>query len=110
MSYVYLASPFSHPKWYVRWWRFIQVCRVAARLMRQGHVVFCPIAHAFPIELFGMKAIEGFDFWMRQDLPVLIRAKKIFVLMLPGWEKSIGIAKEVETADTHDIPVEYLAP
>ncbi|MCP4786572.1 MAG: DUF1937 family protein [Fuerstiella sp.] len=46
---IYLASPYSHSDANIREKRFRDVCRTAARLMRNGDVVFSPIAHGHPI-------------------------------------------------------------
>ena len=110
MSVVYIASPFSHDSFFVRVWRFICVCVFAAKRMRAGEVVFSPIAHSFSIELFGMWRRQGFDFWMAQDLPILERSSKLVVLMLKGWDKSKGVAREIAKAISLGIPVEYAKP
>jgi hypothetical protein len=43
---IYLASPYSHPDRAVREERFRGACRATAALLRSGHAVFSPIAHA----------------------------------------------------------------
>ena len=61
MSYSYLASPYS-VTWPVskqsavtiRDRRYRKVCRKAAQLMKEGKLIFCPIAHSHPIEVIGM--------------------------------------------------------
>lgn len=107
MSFTYLASPYSHPDEAVRLARFDRVCREAAKLMQRGECVFCPIAHSHPIDLV-LPTIEGHSFWMGQDIPILRHAAKLKVLMLPGWDKSIGIKQEIEFCRDASIPIEYI--
>lgn len=109
MSFIYLASPYSHPDPEVRQHRFMAACEWAGRLMKEGHTVFSPIAHSHAIEQ-TFDAIEPGPFWMKQDIPILRHADKVVVLKLEGWDRSKGIAQEIELATCAMIPVEYLDP
>ena len=81
---IYLASPYSHPDPAVRKQRFEDVCRCAAKLILQGQVVFCPIAHSHPIELLMEDARFsediGWDFWSKQDIPFMERCDRFVVV------------------------------
>ncbi len=107
MSFIYLASPYSHDDEAVRLKRHEDVCKVAARLMHEGTPVFSPIAHSCAVEKH-FKAPEGFAFWMNQDIPILVCASKMVVLCLDGWRESRGVTRELEIARQFHIPVEYL--
>lgn len=117
---IYLASPYSVGKEgaygaantgtaspNIRTRRFKAACRKSAELMAQGEVVFSPIAHSHSIELFGDGESTG-DFWLNQDLAILKRCDKLVVYRLEGWERSRGIKKEVDFAQSVGIPVEYV--
>jgi len=110
MTFTYLASPYSHPDPVVRQQRFEAVCKVAAKLMLAGEVVFSPIAHSHSIETVGLKDVKNGAFWKEQDIPILRHAARLVVLMLPGWQESAGIAWEIETAQYLRIPVEFIEP
>lgn len=90
--------------------RFQLVCKKAAQLMENGHLVFCPIAHSHPIEKYGMDEVHSGEFWLEQDYAVLKCVDEVWVLMLPGYDKSKGIAAEMQFADSMGIPVYYLKP
>lgn len=115
-EYSYLASPYSvhnpvsnHQAITLRARRYKHVCLLAGRLMKEGHAIFCPIAHSHPIETIGMQgAINDFDFWMKQDLPVLRRASELLVYKLDGWEHSRGVAEEIRVANEEGIPIRYI--
>lgn len=111
---IYLASPYSHSDPEVRMRRFRAACTVAGGLMRKGYRVFSPIAHSHPVSMFsGMQGdtIEGMsahDFWLRQDTWVLDFCDYVVVAKIDGWEKSKGIAEEIERAKERNIPVYYV--
>ena len=101
----YLASPYSHPDPEMQHLRYLMACQAAAHLMKQGHIVFSPIAHSHGIARF----VDGdHAFWMRQDLEFLRNCDEMVVLTLPGWDRSDGIRQEIEFAEAHGIAVRYM--
>lgn len=106
---VYLASPYSHKNERRRHERFIAACKAAAKLMSAGWRVFCPIAHSHSIGLVLGKPTDH-EFWMRQDMAVLKHAAYLTVLRLDGWERSIGVAAEIDFAMTNAIPIDFIDP
>lgn len=107
-TFIYLASPYSAKSPKARDKRFRKVCRKAAALMLQGYRVFCPIAHSHPIETLGMKKKHNGDFWLQQDFAVLTFCDELWVYCMKGWEDSYGIRKEIEYAQTRNIPIRYI--
>lgn len=114
-QFVYLAGPYSavgfdqhseNAKW-LRDFRFKELNKKAAKLMEEGYLVFSPISHSHPIELDGMPDLKSGGWWLRQDFPVLKNVDKVIVYMLPGWDKSYGVKKEIEYAEKLGIPVLY---
>lgn len=108
MKLIYLASPYSKYKDGPEA-AFKAVCQKAAEVMSMGYDVFCPIAHSHPIEEYGFFGEKGdHDFWLKQDFAILRKADELWVYMMPGWEKSYGVTKEIELAKARKIPIEYL--
>jgi hypothetical protein len=105
---VYLASPYSDPNPEIREQRFRAVCKYAAGLMRLGDSVFSPIAHTHPIALFDLP--KGRDFWQQYDEKMLSVCDSMIVLMLPGWEKSKGIAGEIAIMELAGKHIEWHSP
>ncbi len=93
---IYLASPYSHPDAAVRQQRFEAACRVAAELIRRGHVVFSPIAHSHSIAQHGLPMDWGF--WEAQDRRLLAACDELWVLKLDGWQHSRGVQAEIAIA------------
>lgn len=105
---IYLASPYSHPDPSVREQRFRAACRAAVALLHAGRVVFSPIAHSHPLAQHGLPG--NWQFWERYDRAFLERCDEVVVLMLDGWQESVGVQAEIRIARELGKPVRYLAP
>lgn len=103
---IYLASPYSHPDAMIREQRIHAVCRMAALLMQQGQVVFAPIVHGHPLVGHGLPT--DWPFWERFDREHLRRCDELVVLMLEGWQESVGVAAEIRIAAEFGKPVRYI--
>jgi hypothetical protein len=106
-SYIYLATPYSHPLKYVREYRFNTACKIAAQLMSKGAVVFSPIAHTHPICEVG-DFDYSYSFWKTYDEVMLLNAAKLLVVLMPGWTESKGVQEEIKFATRHNIPVQFM--
>ena len=108
MSYLYLASPYTHPDAAVRLERYEQACKKAAGLMKKGHAVFSPIAHSHAVAAhLPLDLLMHHDFWMGQDIPILRWATRLVVLTIDGWASSKGVMAEIDYANNLRIPVAY---
>ena len=97
MTKIYIASPFSHPRLIVRIYRYIKVCRVAGRLIREGNIVYSPIAHSAPIA--WLCRLQGdHATWKEQNRGWISWCDELWVLTIEGWDVSIGIEWEMEMA------------
>ena len=105
---IYLASPYSHPDPAVREQRFHAACRAAVALLHAGRVVFSPIAHSHPLAQHSLPG--NWQFWEQYDRKFLERCDEVVVLMLDGWEESVGVQAEIRIARELGKPVRYLAP
>jgi hypothetical protein len=103
---IYLASPYTHPDPAVRAVRFRATCQTAAKLIREGQIVFAPIAHSHPMTEFGLPA--DWQFWERYDVEFLRRCSELVVLKLDGWRESRGVQAEIDLALEMDLPIRYL--
>jgi hypothetical protein len=103
---IYLASPYSHPDPKVMQLRYEQVLKYQAMLIKQGNVVYCPIAVGHPMVKLGLKTDWGF--WEKQDRYFLFNSSKVVVLKLDGWEKSIGLQAEIKQAEKLDMKIVYV--
>lgn len=102
---IYLASPYAHPDPLVRKARYEKAVDALGQILAKGSVsVFCPIAHNHEAAIrTGLP--ETWEFWREVDFPLLRRSDVMVVLMIDGWEKSVGINAETREAKRCGIPV-----
>lgn len=105
---IYLASPYSHPDAGVREQRYRDACCAVVQLLRAGESVFSPVVHSHALVAFGLPT--DWSFWERNDWEHLARCDELVVLMLDGWELSVGVSAEVRISRELGKPVRYLRP
>lgn len=106
---IYLASPYSHSDKGVMAQRANEVAATAARLMSDGHILYCPIAawhwvgenHDLP---------KDWPSWRKLDISFLRHCHQLWVCTIPGWLESVGVTEEIAFARTIDIPVSLIHP
>ena len=103
---IYLASPYSDPDQTVRELRFHANVRAAAKLLRQGEAVFSPVVHGHPLSKQCLPT--DWSFWKSIDLTFLHACSEVVVLMLDGWDQSVGVSEEIAIAERAGKPVRYL--
>lgn len=110
-SYIYLASPYSHPNAEVRARRYRMALRISARLIQQGTPIFSPIVHSHEIaQLLNMDDVFGIRFWKRWDQALLRHAEQLWYVTAPGWEESAGLETELKIAESIGLPSYAIVP
>lgn len=107
-TYWYLASPYAkYPTGHEL--AFRDIAEVTAHLMERGVYVFSPIVHTHPVSKYVKRASNvDHDFWLNLDRPFMRAAYGCLVAKLPGWDKSRGIAAEIEYFNKAAKQVVYL--
>jgi len=106
-GYFYLASPYTkYPSGIED--AFAEVCCAAAWCLKNGIIVYSPIAHTHPVADFGGLDHFDHDMWMAFDRPMMEAAKGIIVCMMPTWELSRGIDIEIAQFKNAGKAVYYL--
>jgi nucleoside 2-deoxyribosyltransferase len=82
----------------------------SAILMRAGVPVFSPIVHTHPIAMQGKFDTLDLPFWLRVDQPMMDAAAGIIMLTAPTWEKSRGMAHELDVFKAAGKPVYWMRP
>ena len=101
---IYIGSPYSDPDPRIRDARAYHAGAFAVACVKQGYEVYYPIAswhhlakeHELPTD---------FQFWRQLNIGILRHCEEMFVLRLEGWEKSVGLAGEMQTAYDLFIPL-----
>lgn len=99
ISYLYLASPYTHNNPKVQDSRCEAVVIATRTLLVRKIKVFSPIVHGMPI--FQDPSVpRDFEFWKDLSLCMVANCKNFAILELEGWEVSVGVQAELELAKT----------
>jgi len=105
---IYLASPYSDPDPGLRNFRYHAACATIAYLLREGRFAFSPIVHSHPLTEYGLPG--QWEFWETYDRWHLAHCRELWVLQLQGWERSLGVQREIEIARHFGKPIRLLRP
>ena len=105
----YLALPYSHPDPAVRCARFVDANIAAAKLLKQGHLVYSPISHTHPIAAQENLELD-WSAWESLNATYLALSHTLIVLTLDGWRDSVGLAAEIKLAKLLHLNVRFLPP
>jgi hypothetical protein len=107
MSWTYIASPYTSEDKEVVLQRYIEAKRFTGKMLRNREHVYSPIVHCHEIAQ-DEELPTDFEFWGGYNRAMLSTASKMIVLMLNGWENSVGVQGEIEFAKLCGIPIEYV--
>jgi hypothetical protein len=102
----YLANPYSHKDHEVKLQRAYDSTEAAVRLLNADIHVFAPIPYNYHWEKFFIPG--DWIFWEQFDKNFLDRCDGLIVLMLDGWDKSIGVTAEIKYAKKLKMPICYV--
>jgi hypothetical protein len=108
---LYIASPYTHPNPLVRRARAHCAAVITAELMRgaTGDWFFSPIPLGHEVaQHLPYEVADDHGFWMRWCRNALEEASALYLIPLPGWQESKGIAEELAYCDSKSLPVVYL--
>lgn len=108
-SYIYIASPYSHPDYRRMIKRYEEVRAYTSECLKSGEVVYSPINDNHPIAAHHDMPTD-WAFWARVDKTFIRNASKLRVYMMDGWDKSVGLKAEVEYAKELGMEIEYVQP
>ncbi len=90
--------------------RVEQITRTANKLMQMGLNIFSPVTHSHAVQQIADLSHLSTKDWLIKDLEFLTFSAGMFVLMLPDWEKSVGVKREIEFARAQKIPITFIHP
>jgi len=106
---IFISSPYTHKDKKVEHQRYVDTCKYAAYLFTQQKMAVSPVIVGHPL-LEHEKLPGDFTFWKDYSFELLKGCSELHVLMLEGWDASVGIQHEIIFADQHEIPVKYFMP
>lgn len=109
LELIYLAGPYTHRTKSVMQWRCNALTKIAAIMVSEGRHVWSPITESHQYSL--VLGIDGkWEYWKEHDLLMLSKCDTLYVAKLNGWEKSVGVAAEIEAAKELGMPIRYIDP
>ena len=108
-GYMYLASPYSHPDPFVRESRYLWTMKEMTMMLKEGVAVYSPIVHCHELAKIADLPRTA-DFWRTYNFIMLGAAETVGMLMLPGWEDSVGMKEECEEGTLKGIRIMYIEP
>lgn len=106
---IYIASPYTHKDESVIAERYNLVEKFTAHMLNKNLAVYSPIVHCHYIAK-NHKLPTDFNFWKTYNIAMLSSATELYVLRLKDWEKSVGVAAEIQYAINNSIKVSYFDP
>ena len=103
----YLAVPYSDPCPDVMHRRWTTANSEAARLSRDGWLVYSPISMGHPIARAGDLPTH-FEFWRSHCEWLLSACDTLVVLTIDGWRESIGVTAEIAMAEERRLTIVYI--
>lgn len=107
---IYLASPYTASNPFTRWRRRVQIGKIAAKLVGQGHIVYAPIAQNEVLCDYNPALRMRHNFWMQYDINIVKRCDEIWVAMMDGWRESAGVREEIRFGLKKKMKVKLLDP
>ena len=92
MSFIYLASPYTHSDPAVMQKRYEEALE-AVVLLSNAETVYSPIVH-FHNAALAFDMPKDATFWRKQNVDMLEVADNLIILTLDDWHKSVGVAFE----------------
>lgn len=88
--------------------RYLEIMQYSAFLWQQSQHHFCPIIHNHATaQQFSLPTDAGF--WWDFNREMILKSDGIIVAMMRGWDRSSGVAQEIEFARSIGMSVQGLA-
>lgn len=109
MRLIYLAGPYNDKDEQVRRQRMECYMDAVTYFMESAPslCLFSPVIHNATIASHH-EAFRVFNIWAQRDFFMIKKSSAVWVLTLPGWEKSYGVGQEIEYAESIDREVFYV--
>ena len=104
---IYLATPYTHDNPEIREIRFLNINEVAAKLMKDGHIVYSPISSSHQIAK-DHNLPTTYDYWEKVCDAFVLWCDQVWVYTAPGWEESVGVQAEIELAKRYMKGIKYI--
>ncbi len=109
LKLIYIASPYSHKDKAIENYRYKEITRIAAKLhKRYDHAFILPITQSYQVNTWEPSLGGSFSKWRDRDLLFISKSDEVWVVMLEGWQESIGVKAEIAFATENLIPIQFI--
>lgn len=105
---IYVAGPYSDDDKTVVRLRMNKFAGVMATLIEHKCHPVSPMLNHYLSGIVDIKFPLTWEWWKEYSLLLLSKCEHMIVITGPGWEKSTGVAAEIEMANELNIPVTYV--
>jgi hypothetical protein len=104
MKKIYLAIPYTG----MENASFIKANRIAAKLIKQGNIVYSAISMSHPIAIQN-ELPEDWNFWQKQDEAFIQWCDEVHIIKLNGrWKQSTGVLAEIGLANKYHKIIKFI--
>lgn len=103
---IYLAAPYNHPDSDFVTQRMALFCIIDAKLCKQGLLTVSPLSKHW-MKYYTSIPLT-WDFWKNYSEQLMSKCDALYVIMMEGWEQSVGVQAEIELATKLGIEIKYL--
>jgi len=105
---IHLTAPYSDESPEVRLYRVVEVAKIASRVSLKGTHVICPMLERHLMTVYGTTQDTGWTARQVETINVLTRCEELWIVVLEGWEKSIGVRAETIAALELKMPIKLI--
>ena len=104
---IFISSPYTHEDPLVVEENFVKVAKLSAHLTSNGHITFSPIVYGHTLLKYA-KIEADWETWKVFCLTFLKKSEELWVYKMDGWNRSRGVAEEIEFAIKNNITIKDL--
>lgn len=96
----------------MEFFRFLRISKIAGVLeaIHPSHAFILPITMSYVTQRLHSTLGGEFEAWADTDLTYISACKEIWVIMMPGWDRSVGVLAEIEFAKNRRKKIRYFDP
>lgn len=103
---ILISGPYSSLDIEEKNFRIKATGKACVKLLSDGKIAISPLLYGLAvIEKSGEKLPDTYEFWQEFCRSFVRTADTMYVLNLPGWDTSTGVADEIDEARKINIPI-----